>query len=311
VASIYSLISLDLIANFRKSVEVLRSNLLLFLPALIIFYLIPVALLIVAAYVLVPIIVVALKGASPLSTLPQGLLLGVTIIIVLAVLAYVYVLSGAANLNRKAVQTGRTSMDDFWEGCRKYFGKVLGGVILLGIIYGIIIAIGVILTLSIILPNIVRLTAPESIGEFPIRTFEPERIARLTSWLLEVFKMISDPLWIWLVLSTAAGLIFIFTLFWIQALVVDEVGILRAIGRSIKFVKNTFKTTLGIIGLWIIAQGFTRAIFPGGGMGGGGPGYGYGFGFPPPLQAIFQLFIATFFTLLLYTVYMDKTGKTA
>jgi hypothetical protein len=78
-------------------------------------------------------------------------------------------------------------------------------------------------------------------------------------------------------------------------------------------VKNNFKTTLGIAALYIIATGFTGAIFPGGGGGGGGGapsgGYGFGFGIPAPLEAIFRLLIATFFMLYMFVVYADKKVK--
>jgi hypothetical protein len=75
-------------------------------------------------------------------------------------------------------------------------------------------------------------------------------------------------------------------------------------------VKSNFKTTLGIAALYIIATGFTGAIFPGGGGGGGGGGTG-GYGFSmvihAPLDAIFRLLITTFFMLYLFTAYADKT----
>ena len=300
---------MDLMGEFKRSMEILRSNLILFLPALVIFYLIPVALFIAAVYVFTPIVIVALKSPSPLWALLQGSILGLAILLIIAVLAYLYVVSGAANMNKKAVLTGTTSMSDFWEGCKKYFGKIVGGVILLAIVHGIVIAVGILLTVATVLPSIPKLTEPEFMPKFEAGAFEPERFTRLAAWLTELLRAVSDTLGVWVALLTVSALVFIFTLFWIQALVVDEVGIIKAIGTSIGFVRRNFKTTIGIAGLWIIAQGFTRAVFPGGGMGGGGPGYGYGFGFPPPLQAIFQLLIATFFTLLLYTVYMDKTGK--
>ncbi|MEM4251202.1 MAG: hypothetical protein QW828_05165, partial [Candidatus Bathyarchaeia archaeon] len=87
---------MDLIAEFKRTVEVLRSNLILFLPALIIFYLIPAALLIAAVYVFTPILIIALKSPSPLWTFLQGLMPGLAIMLVLAVLAYLYVIAGAA-----------------------------------------------------------------------------------------------------------------------------------------------------------------------------------------------------------------------
>jgi len=300
---------MDLIAEFRKTVDILRSNLILFLPALIMFYLIPVALLVAAVYIFTPIIIVALKSPFPVQILFQGSLLGLGIIIILGVLVYVYVTSGSANMYKQSVLAGRTSINDFWEGCRKYFGKILGGFILFAIVYGIIMLVGLILSAAVILPGILKLTASRAMPGPPVRIAEAERYAGFAAWLIELLRVISDVIGVWLLLATISGFIFIFTLFWIQALVVDEVGTVRAIRTSISFVRKNFKTTLGVASLWIIAQGFTHAIFPGGGMGGGGPGYGYGVGFPPPLQAAFQLLIATFFTLLLYTVYAGRTGK--
>jgi hypothetical protein len=300
---------MDLIGEFRKSIEILRSNLILFLPALIMFYLIPVALLVAAIYIFTPIIMIALKSVSPLQALFQGSLIGLGIIIVVAVLAYVYVTSGSANMYKQAVLKGTTSMSDFWEGCQKYFGKILAGFILFAVVYGIILLVGLILTLAMILPIIPKLAAPRAAPDLPLRISESERLSGFAAWMIESSKMVSYTVGLWLLLLTISGFIFMFTLFWIQALIVDELGTIKAIAASIAFVRKNLKTTIGIASLWIIAQGFTNAIFPGGGMGGGGPGYGYGFGFPPPLQAIFQLLIATVFTLLLYTVYASRTGK--
>ncbi|MEM4251410.1 MAG: hypothetical protein QW828_06220, partial [Candidatus Bathyarchaeia archaeon] len=189
------------------------------------------------------------------------------------------------------------------------FGRVVGGAIVLGAVHGVLFVAGALFTVATVLPSIPKLTDPEFMPRFEPETFKPEEFRRIAAWLTELLRALTDALGVWVALLTASALVFIFTLFWIQALVMDEAGVFKAIRISVGFVKRNFKTTLGIGGLWIIAQGFTKAIFPGGGMGGGGPGYGYGFSFPPPLEAIFQLLIATFFTLLLYVVYADRTGK--
>jgi len=115
---------------------------------------------------------------------------------------------------------------------------------------------------------------------------------------------------VWLVIVTLAGLVFLFTLFWVQSAAVDDVGVLGALGRSVSFVKNNFRTTLGLAALYIIATGFTAAIFPGGGGGGGGgagqAGYGFSLLIPAPLQAVFRLLITTFFMLYMFVIYADK-----
>ena len=67
---------------------------------------------------------------------------------------------------------------------------------------------------------------------------------------------------------------------------------------------------LTVTALYIIATGFTGAIFPGGGGGGGGgagtAGYGFSMVIPAPLEAVFQLLITTFFMLYMFVVYADK-----
>jgi hypothetical protein len=266
-------------------------------------------LLIAAVYVFTPILVWALKSPSPLWTFLQGLIPGLAILLVLTVVAYLYVIAGAAYMNRQAVLAGRTSMTDFWKGCKKYFGRIIGGAILLTMVHGILIAGGVLFTIATLLPSIPKLTEPEFMPRFEPEIFKPEEFTRIAAWLTVLLRALSDALGVWVAILTVSAVVFIFTLFWIQALVVDEVGVFKAIRTSVGFVRRNLKTTFGIAGLWIIAQGFTRAIFPGGGMIGGGPGYGYGFSFPSPLEAVFQLMIATFFTLFLYVVYADRTGK--
>ncbi len=131
--------------------------------------------------------------------------------------------------------------------------------------------------------------------------------------LKTIFKLFANFSGVVLIITTIASLIFIFTLFWIPAAVVDELGVFKAIGRSINFVKENFYTTIGYLGLYIIAQLFTSRIFPGGGGGGGGGGpqggYGFGLVIEPGLEAIFNLLITTFFVLLLFAIYADRTGK--
>lgn len=114
---------------------------------------------------------------------------------------------------------------------------------------------------------------------------------------------------VWLVILTLAGFVFLFTLFWVQSAAIDDVGALRALARSVSFVKNNFRTTLGLAALYMIATGFTGAIFPGGGGGGGGTGYGFSMVIPAPLEAVFRLLITTFFMLYMFVLYADKKAE--
>lgn len=299
----------DLVESFKRTAELLRSNLILFLPPLVLAYLIPTALALAGLYIFAPILIVAANASAPLSVLVPGSVVVIAAIVILALLAYAYVLAGWVEMNKNATLTGRTVFNDFWVGTKAYFGRILVGIVVLAVIYLVLVMVGLAATFVVILPLIMSFL-PTSAGAFPpIPSGMPE--------ISRIIPALGNTLGIWLVILTLVGLVFLFTVFWVQSAVIDNVGALRALGRSISFVKSNFKTTLGIAALYIIAAGFTGAIFPGGGGGGGGGGagaaggYGFSLVIPAPLQAIFQLLITTFFMLYLFAVYADKTGKTS
>jgi len=176
-------------------------------------------------------------------------------------------------------------------------------------VYLLLVIVGVAATFVVILPLVMRFQPTEVVrGGFPpIPSGMPE--------ITTIIAAVGNTVGVWLGVITLAGLVFLFTVFWVQSAAIDDVGALHALGRSISFVKNNFKTTLGIAALYVIASGFTRAIFPGGGGGGGGGGVGGAYSFslviPAPLQAIFQLLITTFFMLYMFVIYTDRTRKSA
>jgi hypothetical protein len=299
---------MDLIESFKKTVELLRSNLILFLPPLILAYLIPAALALAGLYIFAPILIAAANSPAPLSVLMPGSVVAIAIIVVLALLAYAYVLAGWTGMNKNTTLTGRTGFGDFWAGTKAYFGRILGGIVVLAVIYLLLAGVGVAATFVVVLPLIMGLLPADILagGSPTIPTGLPE--------ISRIIATVGNTVGLWLVIVTLAGLVFLFTLFWVQSAAVDEVGALRALGRSVSFVKNNFRTTLGLAALYIIATGFTGAIFPGGGGGGGGgagqAGYGFSLVIPAPLEAVFRLLITTFFMLYMFVVYADKTGKT-
>jgi len=298
---------MDLIEAFKKTVDLLRSNLILFLPPLILAYLIPTALALAGLYVFAPILIAAANSPAPLLVLGPGFVVVVLIIIVLAVIAYAYVLAGWTLMNKNVTLAGKTVFDDFWSGTRTYFGRILGGIVVLAVIYIVLVILGIVATFAVFLPLIIRFAptviAPGALPPFP--TGMPE-----ISWIIAA---IGNTIGVWLLIVTLSGLVFLFTLFWVQSVALDDVGAISALGRSLSFVRKNFKTTLGIAALYIIATGFTGAVFPGGGGGGGGGAAGGGYGFslviPAPLEAIFRLLITTFFMLYMFLVYADKMGK--
>jgi len=301
-------LELDLLESFKRTVELLRSNLILFLPPLVLAYLIPVALALAGLYIFVPILIATANSPAPLSVLIPGSILAIAGIVILALLAYAYVLAGWAEMNKNATLRGRTLFNDFWVGTKTYFGRILVGIVVLAVIYLVLAIVGLAATFVVILPLVMRFlpTGMMPSGFPPIPQGMPE--------ISRIIAAVGNTVGIWLVIITLVGLVVLFTVFWVQSAAIDNVGALRALGRSISFVKKNFKTTLGLAALYMIAVGFTGAIFPGGGGGGGGGGEGGGYGFslviPPPLQAIFRLLITTFFMLYLFVVYAEKTGKT-
>jgi hypothetical protein len=299
---------LDLLELFKRTVELLRSNLILFLPPLVLAYLLPTALALAGLYIFGPILLATANSPAPVSVLLPGSVLAIAIIVVLALLGYAYVLAGWAEMNRNATLTGRTTFDDFWVGAKRYFGRILAGTVALAVIYLVLVIVGIGATFAVILPLIMRyLPSGVTSGAASIPSGLPE--------VSRILAAIGNTVGIWIAIVTLIGLVFLFTVFWVQSAAIDNVGALGALARSISFVKKNFKTTLGIAALYIIATGFTGAIFPGGGGGGGGGGAGGGYGFslviPAPLQAIFRLLITTFFVLYLFVVYAQRSGKTA
>ena len=298
---------MDLIEAFKRTADLLRSNLILFLPPLILSYLIPVGLALAGLYIFAPILIAAANSPAPLAVLVPGSIATIFVIIALAVLGYAYVLAGWAAMNKNATLTGKTAFDDFWSGTKAYFGRILGGIIVLVLIYIVLVILGVVGTFAVLLPLIMRFVpAGVTPGAFPpIPTGLPE--------ISRILAAIGNTIGVWLVICTLGGLVFLFTVFWVQSVTLDDVGALRALGRSVSFVKNNFKTTLGVAALYVIATGFTAAIFPGGGGGGGGGGLGGAYSFslviPAPLEAIFRLLITTFFVLYMFVVYADRKEK--
>ena len=298
---------MDLIELFKKTVGLLRSNPVLFLPPLVVAYLIPAALVLAGLYVFAPTLIVAANSPTPLFVLIPGLIVAMGVVIVLGLLAYAYVLAGWTGMNKNVTLTGRTVFNDFWTGTKTYFRRIVGGIVVLAVIYVLLLVAGVAATFAVILPLIVKVLPTGMM---------PGAFAGIPSGLPQVAQIIAavgNTAGIWLIVATLAGMVFLFTVFWVQSAALDEVGPLRALGRSMSFVKKNLKTTLGLAALYIIATAFTGQIFPGGGGGGGagGPSGGYGFSLiiPPPLEAIFRLLITTFFMLYMFVVYADRTGK--
>ncbi len=297
---------MDLFALFSKTYHTLKSNVLLFLPPLINIYLIPVALAIAAAYVFVPILVVATETGRLLSGMAIGVILGLLVLGILALVMYSAVVAGWGNMNRFALTRRKTYFGDFKSGFNKYFGRVVAAVVITVVVLLALALVGLATILSIGLPWLRRVVErmPGQGVTAPIAGEPLEILARVMRFAARSGGVV-------LGLLTLAGLWLLFTLFWIPAIIVSDLGLFSALSRSFSFVKRNFHTVIGYAGLYIIAERFTRTIFPGGAGGGGGggigAGYGFGFGIVPALEGVFQVLIQAFFILLLYAIYIDRT----
>jgi magnesium-transporting ATPase (P-type) len=300
---------LDLLELFKRTFELLRSNLVLFLPPLVLAYLLPTALALAGLYIFAPILIATANSSAPLSVLVPGSVVAIVAVVILALLGYAYVLAGWTEMNKNTTLAGKTVFNDFWVGTKTYFGRIIAGLVVLGVIYIVLALVGIAATFVVILPLVMRYvpTAMMSGVAPPIPSGLPE--------ISQILAAVGNTVGVWMAIVTLVGLVFLFTVFWVQSAAIDNVGALRALGRSISFVRKNFKTTLGIAALYIIATGFTGAIFPGGGGGGGGGGAGGGYGFslviPAPLEAVFRLLITTFFMLYLFVVYVERSEKSS
>lgn len=297
---------MDLFGLFSKTYETLKSNLLLFLPPLINLYLIPVALGIAAAYVFIPIFVLVSRTGQLLSGVIVGGLLGLSILGILALVMYSAVFAGWGNMNKFALTRRKTYFGDFKSGFRKYFGRVVAAALITGLVLLVLALAGLATIVSIGLPMLRR-----TIERIPGQGLTGPIAGEPLETLAKVMRLAASSGGMVLIFLTLAGLWLLFTLFWIPAIVVSDLGLLSALSRSVSFVKRNFYTTIGYAGLYIIADRFTRTVFPGGGGSGGGGGigarYGFGFGIAPALEGVFQVLIQAFFILLLFAIYIDRT----
>ena len=296
---------MDLFENFKKTYDTLRVNLLLFLPPLIIAYLIPVALFITAAYAFIPIFAqTARTGSSTIILL--GAVISAILLLIAAFVMYASVFVGWGYMNRSALTSGRTNFEKFREGFVKYFFRVLGATVM---IVGVLVVIGITAFVSVIAvggklgklsltTNQVILLLRQSLttGTLSGIPINPQGlIASSTKFTVGVSATI-------LFFVTLAGVWLLFTTFWIPAIVVSDTSLFHALSQSFTFVKENFYTVIGFVGLWIIADRFARTIFPGS----TGVAKGTVIVMPSALGGVFQVLIQAFFILLLYSIYVDR-----
>ena len=298
---------MDLFENFNKTYQTLRANLLLFLPPLVIMYLVPVALFITGAYVFIPIFAqTAITGSKGIILF--GAVVSAIILLVVAFAIYASVFAGWGSMNKSALTSGRTNFEKFKDGFGKYFVRVLGATVMM---VGVLAVIGFTAFLSVIAigGKLGKLSSPTTSQVIllvrralttgalsSILPINPQSlIASFTKFAVGVSATI-------LFFVTLAGLWLLFTVFWIPAIIVSDMGLFQSLSNSFSFVRENFFTVIGFAGLWIIADRFVGTIFPGS----TGLAKGYVIVTPSALGGVFQVLIQAFFVLLLYSIYIDR-----
>jgi hypothetical protein len=311
---------MDLFGNFKKTYETLRFNLLLFLPPLILVYLVPVGLGIAAVYVAVPVafgiatayafmpaFALTAKAVS-VSVVLVGGTISAIILLLLAIVVYSAVFAGWGYMGRAALVTGKTSFEDFKTGFRNHFVRVILATV-------ITIAVPVFLGFSalasvILIGGQIRRPTLRQLSLVLMRLVTTGKIGRFTpeqlfQGLPSLAKVAAASAIVALFFATLAGVWLLFTLFWIPSIIVSQMSVAQGFSNSVAFVRKNFYTVIGYAGLVIIAVRFTATIFPGLTR----VARGYALSTPSALGGVFQVLIQTFFVLLLYAIYIDRTPK--
>jgi len=300
----------DLVSLVRRSVDILRDNWILLAPTLIVHFAVPVIVMIAAALVVIPAIAVYLSSGGAVSVLPLVAVTGVVVVVV-ALIIVSFALAGQGYMNRRVALGEKTSMGDFLLGGRRYFAKVFGALLLLGILFGlpVVVLLGVALTA-------VGPIAPVSLGRMP-ETAREWTVAFTTVTPRFPILLLSLASTIFVVGLVELG-VYMLTLPWLQAVVVEEAGLIGSFVRCFGFVRRNILSTLGYAGLKILVGGLIGGLFAIPFM-------------SMPLLAAFprrmastpylpttsagvgliafvaNILIATFFTLLLFVMYVDRT----
>ena len=288
-----------------KSAVRLRNNWTLIVPPILIQVIVPLAFLTVASFTLFPLLV-AFSLAADMRGLIQTIVSGALLFVTGIFLVDTFLTAGWAYMNRRAVIDGQTELADLWVGAKKYFLRILGGRLLVAIIFvfpgivGTAAAAASILTL-----NLRHMTLP---GEVT-----PTAIFGLLAPI--VFALLG----IVFVVTLIELVLYIFLVPWMQVLVMDDLGILRSIKSSFVFVRRNLATIIGYIGIsgisWLLASLATSFMWPGASyLAPSNPAI-YSdsvrllklmLGASNIAYSVISALLSAFFTLLLFFIYADR-----
>lgn len=239
--------------------------------------------------------------------LVQTVAIGGLVLVVIHFLVDTFVTAGWSYMNKRVVIDGQTKLEDFWPGARKYFLRLFGGRIAVGIIMLIPIATLITaLAASILTLEIGPLTFPE--GPLP-----ETLIGLLGPRMLGLLGIVA-------IVGLVEFLLYIFLLPWVQALVLDDLGIWASIKMSLGFVRRNLATMFGYVAMavvaWIAASWVASIITP---------SFPYSELTQPSIyrsstrlmelvlqpgsifSSVVSAVLTAFFTLLLFLIYADRT----
>jgi hypothetical protein len=278
---------------------------MLIVPPILIQVVVPLVIMIVMAFSLLPLIV-AFGLTGDTWGLIQTAVGGILLLLIGIFLFDTFVTAGWAYMNKRVVVDGRTELADLWVGAKKYFVRILGGRILVGVILAVPVAVGMVAVVTSVLTlNIGQLT-PEELN--------PTAIVSLLA------PIIFGLLGIVLVVGLVELVLFVFLLPWMQALVMDDLGIVKSIKSSFAFVRRSLATMIGYIVISgvasMVAAWIASFVWPSFSYSeltnpsiytNGARLLGLMFRANNVVYYVISALLSAFFTLLLFVIYADRT----
>jgi len=297
---------MDLGSLISQSATRIKKNWILLVPPILNQVVIPFSLLALAAFTVFPFATALAATGDDWGSI-WVIAGGVLLFGIAGFLIENFLTAGWAYMNKRVVAYGETSWADLWVGAKKYFLPILGGRLLIGVVAVIPIAAGIAaIAASIASLDIGPLTPP---GELA-----PVTIAGLIAPL--VIQLIG----IVVIVGLIELALYIFLLPWVQALVMDDQGIVRSIRSSFTFVKRNFATMLGYLVVstftWIVAAWLASLLWPSFSYSeltrpavylSGARLLGVLLGATNIIYSVVSAILSAFFTLLLFTIYADRT----
>ena len=297
---------MDLAALISQSAARIRKNWILIVPPILLQVVVPLAFLTLAAFALFP-LMAAFGVTGDTWGLIQTAVGGVLLLAIGIFLFDTFVTGGWAYMNKRVVVDGRTEISDLWVGAKKYFLRILGGRIVVTVILVLPIAAGIVaVAASVLTLTVTQLTPPEEITP-----------GAIVSLLAPIFF---ELLGIILVVGLIELVLYIFLLPWMQALVMDDLGIVKSIKLSFVFARKNLATMIGytvISGVaWIAASWIASFIWP---------SFSYSELTRPNVYTngasllelmfranniiyyVISTLLSAFFTLLMFVIYADRT----